>query len=157
MKVEHVPFSLQDLKHVQLLTEDRQYEVSGYLTIYWSAYKADKLVKDLKKNPPKESFENPVVQQCSSFKEYMAMTNLIADLDLPGSQYNPFGMINYNDLFFCMFFGNYSEFNEHIKKLSKHELKKFLNTREGYPQFSPVFAPIIGRRMIHIEEIGMAH
>ncbi len=52
-----------------------------------------------------------------------------------------------------MFCGNYSEFNEHIKKLSKQELKKALNTREGYPQFSPVFAPIIGRRMIKIEEL----
>ena len=154
---EYVPFSLQHIKHPELHTKIILVEISRYIGIYWSAYKAGILIKDLRKNPPEESCENPVVYQCSSNAEYSAMIKLIANVDLPGSKYNPPGMAHYSDLFFDMYIGNYSDFNEHIKKLSKQELKKTLNTREGYPQLSPVFAPIIGRRMIHIEEIGMAH
>ncbi len=91
---EHVPFSLQDLKH----QDDRQ-KIDLNLSTYWSAHKADKLTRYLRKNPPKESCENPVIHQCSSYKENMAMTNLIINVDLPGSKYNPFGMVNYSDLF----------------------------------------------------------
>ncbi len=115
-----------------------------------SAYRADTLIRDLRKNPPEESLENPVVQLCSSKEEYRAMVDLIADVDLPGGKYNPPGMNHYSDLFFDMYIGNYSDFNKRIKKLSKQELKKTLNTREGYPQLSPVFAPIIGIKLIYI-------
>jgi len=150
---EHVPFSLQDIKHLEWQTLNSFVEIDLHLGTYWSAQKADELIKDLRKNPPKESCENPAVQQCSSQKECAAMTLLIRDLDLPGSKYNPPGMAHYSDLFFDMYVGNYSDFNKHIKKLSKEELKKTLNSREGYPQFSPVFAPIIGRSMVNIEEL----
>jgi len=142
---EHVPFSLQDLKHLNTI------DVKLCLSTYWSAYKADELIKYLRKNPPKESFENPAIQQCSSLEEYAAMMDLVVDVDLPASKFNPPGMAHYSDLFFDMYVGNYSDFNAHIKKLSKQELKKTLNTREGYPQYSPVFAPIIGIRLIYIE------
>ena len=148
---EHVPFSLHDIKHFS--TSDRKVDIICDVTFYWGAYKAAELIKDLRKNPPKKSFENPVVHQCSSEAEYSAMSTLIPDVDLPGSKYNFVGHGYYSDLFFHMFFGNYSDFIEHIKKLSKQDLKKTLKTREGYPQFSPLFAPIIGRRMIHIESI----
>ena len=149
---EHVPFALQELK--QFPSRVRKIVITTYLGIYLNAYKSDKLIKDLRKNPPKESFENPVVQQCSSYEEWVAMGSLMHNIDLPGSKYNPPGLGYYSDLFFDSFFGNFSVFNEQIRKLTKEELKKKLNTREGYPQFSPVFAPIIGRKMVFIEDAG---
>ena len=75
------------------------------------------------------------------------------EIDLPGSKFSPTGNGSYySELFYHMFFGNYSDFNDHIKKLSKTELEKTLRAREGFPQFSPVFALIIGRRMMYIEQ-----
>ena len=52
---EHFPFSLQDLKH--LSTSDSLNEITGNLGTYCRANKADELIKDLRKNPPKESCE----------------------------------------------------------------------------------------------------
>ena len=152
---EHVRFSFQDLKHLSFITStcDRRAVIVKDLFMYWGANKAAQLIKELRENPPKESFENPVIHQCALPKEYIAMISMIQNVDLPGSKYNPVGMGYYSQLFFHMFFGNYSDFNKHIKKLSEQELKQTLNKREGYPQFSPLFAPIIGRRMLYIEAI----
>ncbi len=56
---EHFPFSLQDLK--QLSTSDSLNEITENLGTYWRANKADELIKYLRKNPPKDSYENPVI------------------------------------------------------------------------------------------------
>ena len=70
-----------------------------------------------------------------------------------GTRYNPPGnMEHYSDFFFNMYFGNLTEAKEHMGKLSKDELKQAMNAREGYGQFSPIFAPIIGRKMVRIQD-----
>jgi formamidopyrimidine-DNA glycosylase len=50
-----------------------------------------------------------------------------------------------------MFFGNHTDFLNHLRSLSQKELKKALLMREGYCQFSPVFAPILGLSLVNLE------
>ncbi len=158
-----VRFSLEDLKHfdAQHLSDVRE-EIIWSLLEYWTCSKIEFLNIKLKQNPPREKYKNPALKMGSWFAtngysnyfENQLMNKVITEIDLPGSKYNPAGNGSYySELFYHMFFGNYSDFNDHIKKLSQPELEKTLNTREGYPQFSPVFAPIIGRRMMYIEQL----
>ena len=112
------------------------------------------LVKFLKDNPPEESYENPRLsdsQPTQDEKDFIWRI-FCRGIDLPGSWHNPFGHLQYFSSFFIdMFFGNYTEFNDHIKTLSKEELDKAMNKREGYCQYSPIFAPILGLNMVDIE------
>ena len=144
-----VPFSLIKLKYNHHITD-----VTGHLTDAWIANRCEQLNKELRNNPPKESFENPEVQKFESSVEYQAYSNLIYyGSDLPGSKYNPVGMGYYTELFFFVYFGNYSDFNHHIEKLSEEELRRTLSRREGYPQITLLFAAIIGKRMTCIEHL----
>ena len=115
---------------------------------------AIKLIKLLKENPPEESYENP---KLSDSKPNQDEINLIQQIfyqgiDLPGSIHNPFGHLQYfSSFFFDIFFGNYTEFKDHIKNLSKEELDMAMKKREGYCQYGPIFATILGLRMVDIE------
>ena len=149
-KGEGVPFSLLELKHIH-----HNPYVGGHLANAWSAIKYEQLNKELRNNPPKESFENPEVQKFESSVEYRANIYLIYNgSDLPGSKFNPVGMGYYTELFFFVYFGNYSDFHDHIEKLSEEELRRTLSRREGYPQITLLFAAIIGRRMMYIEDMS---
>ena len=140
---------------------DKKHPIIEYsLLKYWCYTKFENLNKHLRQNPPRVSYQNPDVWMGYTDWELTKnefvqdlMDYVAVEIDLPGSKYNPIGQGYYSDLFIHMFFGNYSDFNKHIEKLSEQELKKALAAREGYPQFSPVFAPVIGRRMICIEEL----
>ena len=115
---------------------------------------AIKLIRLLKDNPPEESYENPRV---SNSRPPLNEGNLMVHIfyygiDLPGSKHNPFGHLQYFSSFFIdIFFGNYTEFKDHIKSLSKEELDRAMKKREGYCQQSPIFAPILGLNMVDIE------
>jgi len=67
-------------------------------------------------------------------------------IDLPGSTVNPIGTGHYTDFFMDSFFGNWSYFRKHLEKLSPKELSKALRRREGFCQYSPIFAPVLGLR-----------
>ena len=115
---------------------------------------AIKLIKYLKDNPPEESYENPRLsdKQPTEDERNLIWHIFSESMDLPGSKYNPFGHLQYFSSFFIdMFFGNYTEFKDHIKNLSKEELDIAMKKREGYSQHSPIFAPILGLRMVDIE------
>ena len=106
-----------------------------------------KLINFLKKETPKKSYENPILntsrvritEECS-LQDHIFMFGI----DLPGSRYNPLGMGYFSDFFMDMFFGNFTEFMEHVNKLSSISLKKAMKRREGFCRFNPVFAPIEG-------------
>ena len=113
-----------------------------------------KLIEYLKENPPEESYENPKLSDSKPNQDEMNLIKQIfyRGIDLPGSKHNPFGHLQYFSSFFIdMFFGNFTEFNDCIKSLSKEELDKAMKKREGYCQFSPIFAPILGLNMVDIE------
>ena len=115
---------------------------------------AIKLIKFLKENPPKESFENPKFSDSKPTQNELYLMQHIFSfgIDLPGSRHNPFGHLQYFSSFFIdMFFGNYTEFNNHVKSLSKKDLKKAMKKREGYCQYSPIFAPILGMKLAQID------
>ena len=117
------------------------------------AYKSNELNEKFRHNPPEVTYENPELVAVSTTEEGMLMTHLLFNgVDLPGSTYNPVGMGYYTPLFFHMFFGNYSDFIEHMDQLSPDELRKTLDRREGYGQYSPIFAPIIGLKIVRLEE-----
>ena len=95
---------------------------------------AIKLIRLLKDNPPMESLENPKLSDSQPTEDEQNL-------------HNPFGHLQYfSSLFIDMFFGNYTEFNDYIKTLSKEELDKALKKRE-----CSLFAPIIGLRMEDVE------
>ena len=113
-----------------------------------------KLIKYLKENPPEESYENPKLSDSKPNQDEMNLIGQIffRGIDLPGSIHNPFGHLQYFSSFFIdMFFGNFTEFNDRIKSLSKDALDKAMKKREGYCQQSPIFAPILGLNMVDIE------
>jgi hypothetical protein len=51
-----------------------------------------------------------------------------------------------------MFIGNLTESMDHITTLSQEELEMALKEREGYCQFTPIFAPILGLCMVNLEK-----
>jgi hypothetical protein len=122
-----------------------------------SEEEAIQLIKFLKENPPIVSFENPKLpsDECT-FAEKNLMGHIFHNgIDLPGAQHNPFGHLQYFSSFFIdMFFGNYTECLEHITDLTKNGLKKALERREGYCQYSPIFAPILGMKFREFESNG---
>ena len=115
-----------------------------------------KLIKTLKEKPPKESFENPKLpnHKCTS-DEYNLMFHIyLKCIDLPGSKFNPYGNLHYFSNFFIdVFFGNFTEYNEHIQSVSGDGLKRELERREGYCQFTVLFAPILGTRMVKLDTL----
>ena len=166
---KHKPFqddfllSAELLQHFDSLDCLQQDTIIQQLGEYWCCSKIEILNKHLKQHPPRVSFKDPDIFLVKYYENLTGvkkdifvkrlMTKCSPNIDLPGSKYNPIGQGYYSDLFINMFFGNYSDFIQHIEKLSKQELKRTLAAREGYPQFSPVFAPVIGRRMIYIEQL----
>ena len=122
----------------------------------YSRQDAIDLIKFLKENPPKESYEKPKLPDIEATPDEKNLMRHIFEygIDLPGSEDNLYGHLQYYSSFFIdMFFGNYTEFIAHIKSLSKKELKKALKKREGYCQFSPLFAPILGLRMAALDNM----
>ncbi len=170
---KHRPFedvyllSEEHLKRFDSFHGFKKAQIEKRLEEYWRCSKIENLNNHLKQNPPGVNFDNPDTiskrfsrKFCTTKTELdnnMIIQNLMdkcsLEIDLPGSKYNPIGQGYYSDLFIHMFLGNYSDFIQHIEKLSDQELKRALAAREGYPQFSPVFAPVIGRRMIYIEQL----
>lgn len=107
------------------------------------------IVENLKKNPPsREHYNNPLV----FFNKELCNSIFWIGIDLPGSVLNPIGMGYFNNLFIDAFFGNISEVIDHIEGLSPEELEKALLRREGYCQFSLLFAPIVGLRVFDIPD-----
>ena len=170
VKGDTVRFTLEELEEVDD-NENIDSWIVGELLEYYYSIESEKFIKKLRENPPSIRYENPYIFRRSYFRNCQCLDrdfnevcqcpeferrlmNLIQEIDLPGSKFNPAGNGSYySELFYHMFFGNYSDFNDHIMKLSKPELEKTLRAREGYPQFSPVFAPIIGRRMLFVDEL----
>ena len=112
------------------------------------------LTKYLKENHPKVSYDNPKLPDgpCTKEQENLARFIYCFGIDLPGSKHNLYGHLQYYSSFFIdMFFGNFTEFMVHINSLSSKDLKKQLKKREGYCQYSPIFAPILGLIMLDIE------
>ena len=158
MGLDGVPFSLSALEHP---FGNELHEVPAFLCKCDKILRGDnsdddaiKLVKYLKDNPPEESYENPKLSDKQPTKdEKNLIQHIFHDgIDLPGSMHNPFGHLQYFSSFFIdMFFGNYTEFNDYIKTLSNEEIDKAMKKIEGYCQQSPIFAPILGLRMVNIE------
>ena len=111
-----------------------------------------KLIKFLNKNPPKISVGNPQlpIGKCTEKESNLMRYIVMFGIDLPCSKYNPLGHLgSFSSFFIDMFFGNYTEFMVHIDNFSsKNMLSTALDTREGYCQLSPIFAPIIGGKMV---------
>ena len=83
---------------------------------------AIKLIKYLEDNPPEESYEDPRLSDSQPTEDEVNLIEQIffKGIDLPGSKHNPFGHLQYFSSFFIdMFFGNFTEFNDCIKTLSK--------------------------------------
>ena len=159
LELDEVPFSLSALEHPpgnKLCIEIHSF-IFKCLKIAVgdkSDAEAIKLIKFLKDNHPRESFENPKMPNREATKDEKQLMQHIFEfgIDLPGSKYNPFGHLQYYSSFFIdMFFGNYTEFHDHIERLSKDELAKEIKKREGYCQYSPIFAPILGLRLVDLE------
>ena len=159
MGLDGLPFPLSALEHPP--GKNPNPEILKFIEKCCKKSKGDnsdddviKLIRYLKENPPEESYENP---KLSDSKPNQHEWNLIMHIyyqgiDLPGSKHNPFGHLQYFSCFFIdMFFGNYTEFNDCIKSLSKEELDKAMKKRDGYCQYSPIFAPILGLKMVDIE------
>ena len=114
--------------------------------------RAVQLIALLKKNPPNVTYENPkradeeyTLSKKKRFLSYIFMYGL----ELPGCKHNLFGHIQYfSSFFFDIFVGNFTEYNAHIQQLSEKDLKKKLERREGYCQYTLLFAPIRGLRMV---------
>ena len=105
-----------------------------------------RLSERLKKTPSKVTYENPTVPSFFNYDDMGLNVNIFAyGIDLPGSIVNPIGTGHFTDIFMDSFFGNYSYFMENVNKLSSEELSRAMRRREGYCQFSPIFAPVLGR------------
>ena len=161
--LDGVPFPLSDLEH-----PPNNYpcpEIKEFILKCGKAAMGDnsdddaiKLIQFLKNNPPEESYENPRIPDRQPTKDEGNLIQHIffKGIELPGSNHNTFGHLQYFSSFFIdMFFGNFTESNDYIKTLSKDELDKAMKKREGYCQYSPLFAPILGLRMENIERSCM--
>jgi hypothetical protein len=156
--LDEVPFPLSALENTPVCDYP---EIDAFITQCAKAHNSDnsesdaiKLIEFLKENHPEESYGNPILPDKPPTKtEMQLMVHIFYNgIDLPGSLYNPFGHLQYFSSFFIdMFFGNYTEFNDYIKSQSKEEIQKALTKREGYCQYSPIYAPIRGLRLIDVE------
>ena len=116
---------------------------------------AIKLIALLQNNHPKESYENPSLptRKCSKDEVFLMHHIFYNGIDLPGSRHNPYGKPGYfTNFFFDMYFGNFTEFMDHINSLSRDEQIQALKKREGYCRFSPIFAPILGLKMASLDK-----
>jgi hypothetical protein len=160
MGLDQLPFSLADLENPpgnMPLPELLEFMEQCLKVIHGdnTDKKRKKLIKFLKKNPPKTSNNNPQITagKPSSIELKMIHGIFHDGIDLPGSKHNLYGHLQYFSSFFIdMFFGNYTEFMEHVNSLSDEDLKKELEIREGYCQYSRSFAPILGLKMAHLED-----
>ena len=158
MRIDHVPFLLSELEDCE---PGRAGDISSFLFECQRIVEGNdaeaqvkELIKYLKKNPPKVSYENPQLPDgpCTQEQKNLAQFIYCFGIDLPGSKLNLHGHLQYYSSFFIdMFFGNFTEFMVHINSLSKTELKKQLKKREGYCQFTPLFAPILGMVMVGLD------
>ena len=158
MGLDKVPFPLSALDHPPGSIPD--IEINNFIMSCFKAAignvcdtRAIKLIEYLQDNPPKISFENPKIPtgEITQIERNLIEHIFWFGIDLPGSKHNPYGKPGYFSNFFIdMFFGNYTEFMGHIKTLTKKELATALVTREGYCQYSPIFAPILGLKMVFL-------
>ena len=158
MGLPRIPFELSDLLYPDLTKAG---DISSFIfkclrLLEGNNAEAEviELTKYLKENPPQVSYVNPVLPEgpCTPEQKNLAQFIYCWGIDLPGSKHNLYGHLQYYSSFFIdMFFGNYTEFFDHIQTLSSKDLKKELNKREGYCQFSPIFAPILGLIMLNLE------
>lgn len=157
MNLDVLPFSRSDLQDPEFKCKS---DISSFLNKCIalvggdnSEIKLKELVKYLKENPPEVTYTNPELPTtvCTDEEDNLMRKIHVNGLDLPGSKDNPYGMSYFSDFFIDMFFGNFTEFMDHVNKLSKQELEKVLTKREGYCQYSPLFSPVIGSRMIDLD------
>ena len=156
--LSHLPFKLSELENpdptrYQIISAFI-YKCMGLREGNDAEAQVKELTKYLKENPPKVSYENPKLPDgpCTQEQKNLAQFIYCFGIDLPGSKHNIYGHLQYYSSFFIdMFFGNYTEFMVHINSLSSKELKKQLKRREGYCQYSPIFAPILGLILLDLE------
>jgi len=73
-------------------------------------------------------------------------------LDIPGGlDRDSFGHGYYSEFFLSVYLGNYGDFFSIICRMSKKELDRQLQSREGYFSISPVSAAILGAITLHEE------
>ena len=150
---DQLPFTSQELEESRSQDLAKQGLIKAVLMECWYAYETKELVPLLRKNPPKISYNNPNVISVTYSEEAFVWKFLtMYGVDVPGSRYNPIGMGYYSDIFYDIFFGNYTEFMEHIDKFSEQKLQLTLAQREGYGRFTLLFAPIIGRRLVNVDK-----
>ena len=155
--LKQLPFHLYDIEIPQRFCSnnfDFITECKKLLNKDNSSDHAKKLIIDLKNKSPKESYKNPKLEKRKySMDENNLMVHIFNyGIDLPGSKYNLTGNMQYfSEFFIDMFFGNYTEFMEHVESKTIKKLKTVLNQREGYCQYSPIFPPILGLKMMDIE------
>ena len=159
MGLDNLPFLLSDLEEGDL---SKGGDIHSFMHKFIRLVEGNdaesqviELTKYLKQNPPAESYENPVlpVGPCTPQQKNLAQFIYAFGIDLPGSKHNIYGHLQYFSSFFIdMFFGNFTEFMAHVRSLLNKELKKQLKKREGYCQFSPIFALILGIVMLDMED-----
>ena len=161
MGIHQLPFSLADLESENPSLEIAK-DVSSFIVRCSKFASGDnsekklmKLIKSLKESPPEVTYESPKLPEGVCTKKEGDFMNHIFQfgMELPGSKHNLFGMGYFTEFFYDMYFGNFTEFMAHVNRLtSSGELKKALKKREGYNQFSPIFAPVMGLRVVDMED-----
>ncbi len=145
---------------IEYLGQDYKPEVGEFLIkcqkIYFninSDKSVQELIRFLKENPPKPNYHNPTFVTSRNEEKVDLGTHILTrGIDLPGSQFNPIGCGYYSDFFMDCYFGNLTEVKAHIKKFTELELINALERREGYCQYSPLFAPILGVTLFTIAD-----
>ena len=154
MEMHELPFPLSDL----VLPRCCKWEDITYFIVKCARHargdeseaQVKRLVEILKDNHPNVNNGNPKLSTRELTLEERNLIRIIflEGIDLPGSKYNLYGNIEYYSSFFMdMFFGNFTKFMDHVNSLSNEELKIELEKREGYCQFSPLFAPVLGIKL----------
>lgn len=67
-------------------------------------------------------------------------------MDTPGGKSRPNGMPYLSDWYMTLYLGNLTDFNNMISGMTKEELDKKLQQREGIVQLCAIFLPIVGAR-----------
>ena len=159
MNMDELPFpfsEIEELNHISFgdifTFIDQCYRlISGDDTIK----QIKQLIEYLKGNPPKVSYKNPKLPdgQCTKEEKKLIYQLFTNGIDLPGSKYNLYGNPGYFSRFFMdIFFGNYSDFMAKVHSLSTKELQHELERREGYCQYSLIFATILGHKVARVDE-----
>ena len=154
MGLDEVPFTLSALED-----HPDSGNIDCFITRCWNLQSGDKselqvvkMIRQLKENPPAVNYENPnlLYKDCCKHDDDLIKQIFFYGLELPGSKLNLYGMGYFSDFFIDMYFGNYTEFIAHVKSLSSQDLKRELERREGHCQYSPLFASILGIRMVDL-------